>query len=205
VDEQQHEQTEVQARAQAQLRLIAASVAGGLPVYLFGGYAHDALLAGGVTRPHHDVDYLAWRRHAGALERAYRDLGYGVHPRVEPGAARPYKLFVVGPALLADVVLVDWDGGRRRGYLELEGRQGRRFRLYLEPGLFAWAPQRLGSLDVRTVSPLALIQARATATAIGRFPVREQDERSVEALRTRFFSGRTLDDPLFEPEVVKLT
>ena len=199
------EQAEAQARAEAQLRLIAASAAGGLPVFLFGGYAHDALLAGRATRPHHDVDYLAWRRDAGAIERAYRDLGYGVHARVESGATRPYKLYVVGPALLADVVLLDWDGGRRRSYLDLEGRQGRRFRLYLAPGLFAWQPQRLGALAVRTVSPLVLLQVPAAVTAIGRFPVREQDARSAEALRARFFPGRTLDDPLFQPEVVELT
>jgi hypothetical protein len=205
LDEQQHEQAEALAQAEAQLRLIAASVAGGLPVYLFGGYAHDALLAGGVTRPHHDVDYLAWRRDAGTIERAYRDLGYGVHPRVESGAARPYKLFVVGPALLADVVLLDWDSGRRRGSLDLEGRQGRRFRLYFEPSVFGWAPQRLGALAVHTASPLALLQAPAAVTAIGRFPVRVQDARSAEALRARFFPGRTLDDPLFQPEVVELT
>jgi hypothetical protein len=57
------------------------------PSRIIGGYAEDALLAGTVTRPHVDVDWLIPRREYELRLAQARELGFddkvGIHNRRE--------------------------------------------------------------------------------------------------------------------------
>jgi hypothetical protein len=65
--------------ATVQLSLIAELAtllrAAGIPHWLFGGWAVD-FLVGEITRPHHDVDLMIWRRDVPAFRQLLERHGY---------------------------------------------------------------------------------------------------------------------------------
>jgi hypothetical protein len=59
-----------------QLELIARLMDLEPPLYLFGGYAEDALLYGRTSRPHNDVDILVWADELSLRLEQARSIGF---------------------------------------------------------------------------------------------------------------------------------
>jgi hypothetical protein len=176
---------------------------------VMGGFAEDALLAGAVTRPHGDVDWIFPR---GELDlRVRQAAGLGFHSLDTWGEAAPGEPFYlsgdsgdlrleVGVADEIDATLFvrifsvafDVDGEPPKvGY-----------RMRLPADTFEHPPVALEGVTLRVASPLALYQLRAGIASQGTFgPLSERQLETMARLRERFFPDRSEDElvPLVEP------
>jgi hypothetical protein len=176
---------------------------------LIGGYAEDALLAGTVTRPHGDIDWLCPRHELGLRRAQAAELGF---PRFEtwglsaPG--EPFYLFAQAGELKLEVGVADQaDTGIFASVHSLAFDIGGRpaptgYRIRLPDDTFRHPPVALDGITIRTASPLALYQLRAGIASQGSFG--ELTDRQREAslrLRERFFPGIAMADlaPRIEP------
>ena len=177
--------------AAAQLDLIAGLMVLDPPVFLFGGYAEDALLYGTVARPHDDVDVFVWRDDLPSRLDQVRALGFeGIESRFEPSSGRPLVVGAARGDLQLELCIGDRAGGRAHFDLPAEDGLGR---VWLPDDLVDYPMQHLDDLVVRTLSPLALYQVRmASASVFGGF--RPKDELSQAALRDRFFASSSEAD-----------
>jgi hypothetical protein len=171
----------------AQLRLFDP------PVFVFGGFAEDALLHGSVSRPHSDVDILADRT---TLDHHLRDaerIGLtGFEVLFEPKDGIPLVMAASTADLNLEITVYDRtdEGGV---FCWMTDAGGRPVQIHLSPGTFEYPESAIDGVQVRTVSPLALYQIRAGVTAAGAFgPPRPNDVMAQEMLRFRFFPH---DDP----------
>ena len=88
------------------------------PVYLFGGFAEDALLHGAAVRPHEDVDVLV-RRDAleQQLENA-RAIGFELDEvRFQPIEGKPVVIGTTGGSINLEIERPRLDRQRRRLFL----------------------------------------------------------------------------------------
>jgi hypothetical protein len=107
--------TEVAAAslAEEQLELLRRMGALDPAPCLIGGYAEDALLAGAVTRPHVDVDWLVPRRELALRLAQARELGFGAFEtwgESAPGA--PFYLYGENGDLKLELGVADEQDGR---------------------------------------------------------------------------------------------
>lgn len=180
------------------------------PVRIMGGYAEDALLAGTVTRPHGDVDWLIHRSEYELRLAQARELGFGeLEVWGESAPGRPFYLYGENGDLKLEAGVADEEGGALWIQIsslrfELDGNPppaGFRFRL--PPDTFSHPPVELDGVTVWPISPLALYQLRAGIAQWGAFgDLDEKQLRSMAELQRRFFPGRS-DDELV-PEVEPL-
>ena len=201
----------VAALAEAQLELVRRMAAREPPPCLIGGYAEDALLAGAVTRPHVDIDWMVPRREL-ALRRAQaRGLGFGKFETWgESAPGEPFYLYAENGDLKLEVGVADEEDGRvyiriYRLAFDIDGREAPAgYRLLLPRDTFEHPPVELQGLAVRTASPLALYQLRIGIAAQGSFgPLSAQQRESARRLKERF-CPRTADRDLL-PHVEPLT
>ena len=172
----------------AQLDLIRRLMAIDPPVFLFGGFAEDALLHRAVSRPHDDVDVFVWRDDLPTRIEQIRALGFAdLEVRFESSPGRPLAVGAVRDGVDLELCIGDRTGGRSHFDLPASGGLDR---VWMPDDFAAYPAQRLDDLEVRTVSPRALYQVRmASAAVFGGF--RPKDEVSQAALRERFFAGMT--------------
>jgi hypothetical protein len=181
-----------------QLDLIAEVMGLNPPLYLFGGFAEDAVLYGKVSRPHQDVDMLIWRDQLAMRIEQVRVFGFdSFEVRFEAAPGHPLAV-----------------GARSHHGLDLEfcigerDSHGRTFfyrpssaglqRCWLPSDALSYPIQDLEGVPVRTVSPLTLYQVRtALADVFG--GLRPKDRKVQAALHERFFAG--LADGDLAPEV----
>jgi hypothetical protein len=168
--------------------LIAAVMRFEPPVHVFGGFAEDAVLYGGVHRPHEDLDVLVGR-HAltRQLENA-RDIGFApFEVRFEAIPGRPLVLGATSGDLDLEVSAYDLTP-EGTVLFTLPDADGALRQVHLSGGVFDHPPAMLDGVPLRTVSPLALYQIRAGLTMLGTFgSPRPKDIVSQDALRERFF------------------
>jgi hypothetical protein len=186
----------VESLTAAQLDLISRLTVLDPPMFLFGGYAEDALLHGTVSRPHDDVDVFVWFDDLPMRIEQARALGFdGIESRFEPSPGRPLVVGAARGDLQLELCVGDRSDGR--AYFDLPG-DGSLDRVWLPDDLVTYPAQRLGDILVNTISPLALYQARlALAAVFGGF--RPKDECSQAALRDRFFAG--MSDAALAPAI----
>jgi len=152
--------------------------------YLFGGYAEDALLAGKVTRPHLDVDWLCPRRELDLRLAQARELGFSEFETWgESAPGEPFYLFAQQGDLRLDLGVGD----------ELDGHNVLRvhnlafapvpvpYRVALPDDMFDHPPVTLEGIELRVVSPLALHQIRTGIASQGSFG--ELSDRHLAASR----------------------
>ena len=171
------------------------------PVFVFGGFAEDALLHGSVTRPHGDVDILADRT---TLDQHLRDadrIGFTQFEVLfEPKEGSPLVMAASAADVNLEITVYDRtdEGGV---FCWMTDADGRPVQIHLSPGTFEYPESTIDGVDVRTVSPLALYQIRAGVTAAGAFgPPRAKDVEAQEMLRARFFP---LDDlRTLQPQII---
>ena len=110
-----------------QLELIARLAALEPPMFLMGGYAEDALLAGRVTRPHEDVDVIFPRYEEALRMDQLAELGFTeweTWGEAAPGV--PFYLCGQSGDLRVDVGLLDREGTRQLDACASAGVHGRR-------------------------------------------------------------------------------
>ena len=137
-------------------------------MFVFGGFAEDALLHGSVTRPHGDVDILADRT---TLDQHLRDadtIGFTEFEVLfEPKEGCPLVMAASAAEVNLEITVYDRtdEGGV---FCWMTDADGRPVQIHLSPSTFEYPESTIDGVDVRTVSPLALYQIRAGVTAAGR-------------------------------------
>lgn len=169
------------------------------PPCIMGGYAEDALLAGTVTRPHGDIDWLCTRRELDFRLEQARQLGF---ERLDTwGEAAPGMPFYLsgdnGDLRLEIGVMDEADGdfwiGVHKLFFDLDGREPPAgYRVRLPPDTLDHLPAEINGLLIRVASPLALYQLRAGIASKGSFgPLSDRQLDVMRQLRDRFFPGLT--------------
>ena len=145
---------------ESQLRFLRDVFERQLPVHLVGGFADEALLHQKLTRHHQDVDFLAAREDSDLLKEKFSSMGLNVEEVGIPLREKPYKLAISGENLKAEVVFYDSDP-EGEPYIALSNpMKDEKLRVYAgTEGLNASA-ERINDIEVRTVSPLALIRLK---------------------------------------------
>ncbi len=199
-----------EAVEQAQLAFISDISERDIPVVLFGGYAEDALLAGDITREHHDVDVLLDREKLEETLAKLGDTGYSVEVITESGSDSPYKLLAAKDGAVFDIALLD-KNDQGEPYIDVEGAGdgGAREiqRIFLPPGSLDGATASMRGQEVKVVPPLALMYVRTAMERTGRFPSgpRQKDIDGEKAIRERFFPGSNKDDSVFQGRIEKIS
>jgi hypothetical protein len=155
--------------------VVAVTGAGGIPVWLRGGWAMDFQL-GAVSRPHLDVDWYCWRDDADRLARLLLGRGWLPDPRMPAESQLD---------LLAGDVEVSF------AYLgrDSEGRPtvggGPWVGTLLPAGMLDAPPGRIGPLTVPTISVAAQIEFKQMYPVwMPERPRRPKDADDVARLRT---------------------
>lgn len=174
------------------------------PVYVFGGFAEDALLHGTSVRPHNDVDVLVNRHELKAQLRNAEAIAFSSREiRYEPIEGMPLVIGTTNGELDLEIGVFDrTPDGTVCFYMR--DQDERLVRIDLSEGVFDHPVSTLDGIAVRTVSPLALYQIRAGVAMSGAFgPLRPRDIASQEALCTRFFAGASLES--FQPTLTHVS
>jgi len=162
---------------------------------LFGGYAEDALLAGHVTRPHADVDWMFPRRELALRLAQARALGFTEFQTVgEAAPGEPFYLFSQNGNLLIDLGITDEIDGQNWACIQslafdVDGAPASAgYRIALPADMYEHPAATIEGIRLRVASPLALYQLRAGLAARGSFgPLSEGQQASARQLRERFF------------------
>jgi hypothetical protein len=181
--------------ADSQLELLRRMAALEPAPCLIGGFAEDALLAGTVTRPHVDVDWMVPRHELPLRLAQARRLGFGEFETWgESAPGEPFYLYAENGELKLEVGVADEQD--RRVYLkihklafDIDGRKPPGgYQLLLPRDTFEHPSAELDGVAVRTASPLALYQLRTGIASQGSFgPLSAQQRESARRLKERFF------------------
>ena len=172
------------------------------PVFI-GGYAEDALLAGSVTRPHEDFDWVFPRRELELRRSQAEQLGFtGFETWGDAAPGEPFYVYSWTPDdVRLDLGVADEEGGAlwvkvHKLYFEVDGKEAPAgFRVRLPDDTLDQAPVELDGIPIRTVSPLALYQLRVGISRQGAFgELTEKQLLSEARLRETFFPGRSEDE-----------
>jgi hypothetical protein len=179
------------------------------PPHVFGGYAEDALLAGTVTRPHGDIDWMARRSDLRMRLAQARALGFhDFETWGEAAPGQPFYIFVANGELKLEIGVTDEDAGHNvvrvhRLAFDIGGRPAPSgYQLVLPADTFDHPPAVLDGIAVRAVSPLALYQFRVGIAAQGSFgPLSERHMRTSLRVREKLLPDRSDAElaPTIEP------
>jgi hypothetical protein len=146
------------------------------PVYVFGGFADDAVLGGKTTRPHDDVDVLIKRADLAEHLKRFVEWGFPrfeIYFEVVPGSPLVYHSAADGIDLELGVY-DELQSGRPSFVLPMDDRLTR---VTLSSDCFTHPVGRIDGVPIRTISPLALYQMRSAIMRTGVFgPPRPKDE-----------------------------
>lgn len=168
------------------------------PVFI-GGYAEDALLAGAVTRPHGDLDWIFPRHELEdrlAQAAALGFEGFGTWGEAAPG--EPFYLSALNGDLQLELGITDEADGEHvlrvhKLFFDLDGEQAVvGYQVHLPSDLYTYPQVELEGIRIRTPSPLAMYQFRAGIASQGSFgPLSERQLSSMAQLRETFFPDRS--------------
>lgn len=175
--------------------------------FLFGGYAEDALLAGRVTRPHADIDWIFPRSELELRLAQARTLGFTTFETAgESAPGTPFYLFGHRGDLHIDLGISDeidsrhWACVYRLVFDMPDAPTPAAYRFALPDDTYQHPPVPLEGIQVRVASPLALYQLRAGIAAQGTFgPLSERQLSAARQLREAFFP--TLHEAELLPEI----
>ena len=183
------------ARAVGQLDMLRRMSELDPPPFVFGGYAEDALLAGTVTRPHGDVDWLVPRNELALRLEQARTLGFvEIETWGESAPGEPFYLFCRNGDLSIDLGVTDEAEGRLLGrvwriaFPVAGGEAPAGYQFQLPADTYTHPPAHLDAIAIHVASPLALYQIRAAIAAKGSFgPLSATQRASLDKLRETFF------------------
>lgn len=174
------------------------------PIFIFGGFAEDALLSGKTTRPHEDVDIFLVRKDLDDHVRRFQGFGFRRYEiYLEDPSGNPTVLHGEHDGLVVELCVFDVEESGRI-YFDIYGHdQETRYRVYVAGDVLSHPRTGLNGVEIQTVSPLAQYQLRAGVHITGAFgDMREKDLKAQRALKQKFF--KTTSEAELRPEVVKL-
>jgi len=197
--------------AEAQLELLRQMAALDPLPCLIGGYAEDALLAGTVTRPHVDLDWIFPRRELPLRLAQARELGFGEFETWgEAAPGEPFYLYGEDGELKLDLGVADEQDGSvylriHKLAFDIDGREAPAgYQLLLPCDTFEHPPVEIDGVVVRAASPLALYQLRTGIASQGSFgQLSPQQRESARRLKETFFP--LYSDVDLEPRIEPLT
>ena len=193
-----------------QLEMIRRMAALDPAPYFMGGYAEDALLAGSVTRPHLDIDWVLPRSELRLRRAQAEELGFsGFETFGEAAPGVPFYLFAEAGEVRLDLGIADEEDDTlwlrvHRLVFEVDGGEapaGYCFRL--PEDTFAYPLVELDGTSIRVASPLALYQIRVGIAAQGSFgELSDRQQASARRLRERFLAA--VPEEELAPRIEKL-
>jgi len=200
------------ALTEQQLELLRRMTALHPPVRIIGGYAEDALLAGTVTRPHVDIDWLFPRREYDLRLAQACQLGFDrLEVWGESAPGQPFYLYGDNGRLKLELGVADEEDGRlwiklHRLAFEIDGGPAPAgYRLELPGDTFEHPPVEIDGITVWPASPRALYQIRvgiAQRRSFGELGPKQL--HAMRQLKARFFPERPEDELLPTIETLKL-
>ena len=158
------------------------------PLFIFGGIAETVLLERALSPSHGDVDVLIPRDELELRTEQLAELGFnGFAVYYEPRPGRPLVLGSTRGDLALELNLLDHDA-TGNPFFAVRTEDGP-VAISMPRDLFDWPPTIIDGVQIRTLSPLALIQIRAGVTATGVFgpPRPGKDEAHQSRLIQAFF------------------
>jgi hypothetical protein len=194
-----------------QLELLERMSALDPPLRVIGGFAEDALLAGSVTRPHVDVDWLIPRRECDLRLEQASELGFAeLEVWGESAPGEPFYLYGESGDLKLEIGVADEEDGALwikvwAISFEVDGKPAPvGYRLELPSDTFRHPRVEIDGITVWPASPLALYQFRVGIARQGSFgELGEKQLRAMHDLKNRFFPDRTEADLM--PRIERLT
>jgi hypothetical protein len=167
--------------------------------WVMGGYAEDALLAGTITRPHVDVDWLFPRRELDLRLAQARALGFTQFETWgEAAPGEPFYLFAQADDLKIDMGITDEADGRHvirvhRLAFDIAGREAPAgYQVVLPDHTYDHPPVDIDGIPIRVASPLALYQLRVGIASQGSFgELSDRHREQSRRLREAFLEGRS--------------
>jgi len=193
-----------------QLDLLARMAALDPAPTVMGGYAEDALLAGTVTRPHEDVDWLFPRSELDLRLEQAAALGFGSFEtwgEAAPGI--PFYLSAESGDLRLELGILDEEDGVlwvrvHRLFFDLDGHEPPAgYRVRMPTDTLSHPPAAIDGIALRVASPLALYQLRVGIASQGSFgPLSDRHAAALRQLSEAYFPG--VDERDLEPHVEPL-
>jgi hypothetical protein len=152
-------------------------------VFVFGGFAEDAVLDRSITRPHGDVDVLVGRETLDVTLAQLESLGFrDFRVLFEPEPARPLVLGAGDSGQSLELGVFDELEPRIASFV-LPAQSGLT-RITLPDDTLRHPIGSIEGVPIRTVSPLALYQLREAFIQTGVFgPPRDKDRAAQDRLR----------------------
>jgi hypothetical protein len=191
--------------AQRQLEMLRRMAALRPAPCFMGGYAKEALLAGAVTCPQEDFDWLLPRSEYDLRLAQARELGFGGFETIgEAAPDEPFYLASEAGDLKLELGICDAeDGGLWMKVHALSFDAPADWRARLPGDTFAWPPVEIDGIRIRVASPLALYQMEVAIAGQGSFgELAERHRETTRELRQRFFPERS--DAAIAPRVERL-
>ena len=152
------------------------------PLFVFGGVAESALLDGELSRSYGDVDVLIPRADLEWRLSQLDELGfYDFTIYYEPRPGLPLVYGATRGELALELSLVDYDAAGNPFFVVLtdDGPVA----ISGPADLFDWPPTVIDGVSIHTISPLALVQLRAGASATGAFGPERPGKDDVQQAR----------------------
>jgi hypothetical protein len=174
------------------------------PLFVFGSVAEAALLDGELSESHGDVDMLVSRTELEWRLRQLAVLGFDAFSvYYEPRPGLPLVYGSTRGDLALELSLVDYDSAGNP-FFAVRTDEGA-VAISVPADLFEWPPTVIGGVSIHTLSPLALVQLRAGASATRAFgPERpgKDDVRQARMIETFF---RDADPERLRPTITPIS
>ncbi len=163
------------------------------PLFVFGGFAEDALLNGTISRPHSDLDVIVLRDQLDVYITQAKRLGFdNFNIYYEPIPGKPLVLNAEHNGLHLEISIFERDVDGRACFVVIGGADGGLYRVYLPDDAFTFPPSTIEGVSIQTVSPLTLYQIRDGLIRLAPFgELRSTDAVAQALLLERFFAGKT--------------
>lgn len=173
-------------------------------IFIFGGFAEEALLFGKTTRHHEDVDILVLRKDLENYVKKFQSWGFQDYEIfLEDPSGQPTVLHSEQDGQAVELCIFDQDQ-EGNVYFDIFGEtDSDKWRIYLPAGTFDHQKTSVDGVEIQTVSPLAQYQIRAALGQTGSFGgYRAKDIKSQKALKEKYFADKTEEE--LKPRIEKL-
>lgn len=179
---------DVQAREQRQLATLSDIAE--LPLYVYGGFANDALPSGKSERPHGDIDAFIKQADTATVVEALQKQGFEVvnHGSVAGG---PQKLTAKKQDVKIDISVVMVEEGGKAPYIDVKNLKGDSYRVFYDADMFNYPEQQLNDHAIRVISPRAMLQVLQTISIL-KNTTRPSDAAAQARLATKYFLGKDI-------------
>lgn len=173
------------------------------PIYIFGGFAEDALLFGRTTRPHEDIDIIVLRKNLETYVKMFQSLGFKNYEiYLHNPSGQPTVLHSKNDGLAVELCIFDQNEGGEAYFAIYGETDEEKFCIYLPKDVFDYQKTSIDGVKIQTVSPLAQYHIRAGLGITKSFGgYRDKDIKSQKELKKKYFDDKSENE--LRPRVEK--